>query len=242
MHRGPQGPSGTLLRPPARRPPPGPRLSDKGVRLMRPSLFTTLKSKEGLFMELATRLMDGVAAGKIKQQIYRVSLPGRGPQPGAWAAPSAAPAGCRHRGWGPLASAAARPTGACRPPPPRPTRAPTLAPLPPQRCTPWRRPATHTARSRAVPRRARSCCGRVARRRRQQPLCLAACAAAGAPAAWGLPPPCPSCCSPALCPKVAPSPMLGKHHWKGRALSYSVRPVHGAQAPEVAVRHAVQGH
>lgn len=48
------------------------KLSDKGVRLMRPSLFTTLKSKEGLFMELATRLMDGVAAGKIKQQIYRV--------------------------------------------------------------------------------------------------------------------------------------------------------------------------
>jgi hypothetical protein len=54
------------------------RLSDKGVRLMRPSLFTTLKSKEGLFLDLSTRLFDAVAAGTIKAQIHRVSASARG--------------------------------------------------------------------------------------------------------------------------------------------------------------------
>jgi hypothetical protein len=48
------------------------RLSDKGIRLLRPSLFSTLKSRDGLFLELAEKLLADVASGAVKQGVHKV--------------------------------------------------------------------------------------------------------------------------------------------------------------------------
>ncbi|KIZ07187.1 NADPH2:quinone reductase [Monoraphidium neglectum] len=47
------------------------RLSDKGIRLLRPSLFSTLKSRDGLFLELAEKLLADVASGAVKQGVHK---------------------------------------------------------------------------------------------------------------------------------------------------------------------------
>lgn len=52
--------------------PAAARLSDKGVRLLRPSLFSTLKYRDGLFQELAKKLLADVAAGDVQQGVHKV--------------------------------------------------------------------------------------------------------------------------------------------------------------------------
>lgn len=48
------------------------RLSEKGVRLTRPSLFTTLASRQGLFQELSTELLSLVQQGVVKPHIHKI--------------------------------------------------------------------------------------------------------------------------------------------------------------------------
>jgi D-arabinose 1-dehydrogenase-like Zn-dependent alcohol dehydrogenase len=48
------------------------RLGEKSIRLMRPSLFSTLASDPGLGRQLTQQLLDLVAAGVVQPQVHKV--------------------------------------------------------------------------------------------------------------------------------------------------------------------------
>lgn len=55
------------------------RLGEKSVRLMRPSLFSTLASDPSLRGKLTTQLLELVQQGVVKPQVHKVSLTARYP-------------------------------------------------------------------------------------------------------------------------------------------------------------------
>ena len=50
------------------------RLGEQSVRLMRPSLFSTLASDPGLGRKLTQQLLDLVEKGVVKPEVHKVSV------------------------------------------------------------------------------------------------------------------------------------------------------------------------